>query len=203
MRQGGRCADSGHSWGDDRSAYAVLISSDANVARAPTSTAPSGVHGVSRKCRGRRRQPTTLPWEELEASRAPDQLPTIRIFISSPADVRPERLKAEQIVARLNSEFAYHFRVEAVLWEREPLVATHHFQDERNIPQPRSMGVVVVILWSMLGLLLPEDKFSGALSKRPVTATEWEFEDALASARTHAPEQRQPAGGMAMHILEV
>ena len=49
----------------------------------------------------------------------------IRIFISSPADVRPERLKAEQIVARLDREFAYHFHVEAVLWEREPLVATH------------------------------------------------------------------------------
>jgi hypothetical protein len=60
---------------------------------------------------------------------------TVRIFISSPADVRPERLRAEQIVARLGREFAYHFRVEAVLWEREPLVAAHHFQDPHNIPQ--------------------------------------------------------------------
>ena len=116
----------------------------------------------------------------------PDRLPTVRIFISSPSDVRPERLKAEQIIARLNSEFAYHFRVEAVLWEREPLVATHHFQDERNIPQPRSMDVVVVILWSRLGVPLPVDKFSGALSKRPVTGTEWEFEDALASRASAA-----------------
>jgi formylglycine-generating enzyme required for sulfatase activity len=116
------------------------------------------------------------------ASEMPDQR-TIRIFISSPADVRPERLKAEQIVARLDREFAYRFHVEAVLWEREPLVATHHFQDERNIPEPRGMDVVVVILWSRLGVPLPEDKFRGALSKRPVTGTEWEFEDALASAR--------------------
>jgi hypothetical protein len=54
----------------------------------------------------------------------PDPLPAIRIFISSPSDVRPERLKAEQIIARLDREFAYHFHVEAVLWEREPLVAT-------------------------------------------------------------------------------
>jgi hypothetical protein len=69
----------------------------------------------------------------------------IRVFISSPADVRPERLKAEQIVARLDREFAYHFRVEAVLWEREPLVATHHFQDPENIPQPRGTDIVVVI----------------------------------------------------------
>jgi hypothetical protein len=58
----------------------------------------------------------------------PDRLPTIRTFISSPADVRPERLKAEQIVARLDREFVYHFHVEALLWEREPLVSAHHFQ---------------------------------------------------------------------------
>lgn len=107
----------------------------------------------------------------------------IRVFISSPADVRPERLKAEQIVARLDREFAYHFHVEAVLWEREPLVASLHFQDPDNIPQPRGTDIVVVILWSRLGVPLPEDQFRGAISGRPVTGTEWEFEDALASAR--------------------
>lgn len=110
----------------------------------------------------------------------------IRIFISSPADVRPERLKAEQIVARLDREFAYHFHVEAVSWEREPLVATHHFQDPENIPEPRGCDIVVVILWSRLGVMLPEDRFRGAVSgRRPVTGTEWEFEDALAGAREH------------------
>src|ERR1700726_3189096 len=100
--------------------------------------------------------------------------PTIRIFISSPADVRPERLKAEQIIARLDREFAYHFHVEAVLWEREPLVAAHHAQDERNIPRPRGMDIVVVILWARLGMLLPQDRFRGAITGRPVTGTEWE-----------------------------
>src|SRR5262249_37975967 len=111
---------------------------------------------------------------------------TVRIFISSPSDVRPERLKSEQIVARLDREFAYHFHVEAVLWEREPLVATHHFQDPENIPSPRDCDVVVVILWSRLGGMLPADRFRGAVSGRyPVTGTEWEFEDALAGAREH------------------
>ncbi len=124
-------------------------------------------------------------------SAAPDCMTnqtTVRIFISSPSDVRPERLKAEQIVARLDREFAYHFHVEAVLWEREPLVATHHFQDPENIPQARSTDIVVVILWSRLGVILPPDQFRGAISGRPVTGTEWEFEDALAAAR----EKRTP-----------
>jgi hypothetical protein len=115
----------------------------------------------------------------------PEQ-PTIRVFISSPADVRPERLKAEQIVARFDREFAYRFRVEAVLWERQPLVASRHFQDPENIPAPRGCDIVVVILWSRLGVTLPaEERFRGAVSGRlPITGTEWEFEDALAGART-------------------
>ncbi|MGE0503124.1 MAG: SUMF1/EgtB/PvdO family nonheme iron enzyme [Rhizobiaceae bacterium] len=108
---------------------------------------------------------------------------TLRIFISSPADVRPERLKAEQVVARLDREFAHHFHVEAVLWEREPMTAAHHFQDAENIQPPSEADIVVVVLWSRLGVPLPHDRFRGAISGRAVTGTEWEFEDALAAAR--------------------
>jgi hypothetical protein len=105
--------------------------------------------------------------------------PMIRVFVSSPSDVRPERLIAERVVRRLAREFSYHFRVEAVLWEREPLFATHHFQD--LIVPPHETDIVVVVLWSRLGVPLPEAKYLGAISKAPVTGTEWEFEDAVAS----------------------
>lgn len=111
--------------------------------------------------------------------------PAIRIFIASPSDVRPERLKAEQIIARLDREFAHHFRVEGVLFEREPLVATHHIQDEHNLSPPHTTDIAVVILWTRLGVPLPAEQFRGALSGRPVTGTEWEFEDALAGARAN------------------
>ena len=59
----------------------------------------------------------------------------LRVFISSPSDVRPERLIAERVVQRLAREFAYHFRVEPMLWEREPLVASHHFQEKITPPR--------------------------------------------------------------------
>ncbi|MGE5203869.1 MAG: AAA family ATPase, partial [Acidobacteriota bacterium] len=105
----------------------------------------------------------------------------LKIFISSPSDVRPERLIAERVVRRLGREFSYHLAIEPVMWEREPLVATQHFAEA--IPSPRDSDVVVVILWSRLGVPLPAEKFSGAVTKRPVTGTEWEFEEAYASYR--------------------
>lgn len=108
---------------------------------------------------------------------------TLRIFISSPSDVRPERAIAERVIARLDREFSYHFRIEPVLWEREPLRATEHFQDPDNIPQPRATDIVVVILWGRLGVELPAAEFKGAVTGRTVTGTEWEFEDAVASYR--------------------
>jgi WD40 repeat protein len=106
-----------------------------------------------------------------------------RVFVSSPSDVRPERLIAERVVQKLARELGHHCDVEAVLWEREPLLAGHHFQDFRNIPPPRTTDICIVVLWSRLGIQLPPDEFIGALTSRAVTGTEWEFEDALASYR--------------------
>ncbi|MGG5890096.1 AAA family ATPase [Falsiroseomonas sp. HC035] len=103
---------------------------------------------------------------------------SIRIFISSPSDVRSERLLAERVILRLAREFAYQFKVEPILWEREPLLATHHFQD--LILPPSQADIVVTVLWSRLGVPLPVDRFRGAKSLGPVTGTEWEFEDAVA-----------------------
>ncbi len=109
------------------------------------------------------------------------EVKTLRVFISSPNDVRPERLIAERVVQRLGREFAYHLKLEPVMWEREPLVASRHFQE--GITLPRDTDIVVVILWSRLGVPLPTDKFPGPISGKPVTGTEWEFEDALKSSR--------------------
>jgi hypothetical protein len=87
---------------------------------------------------------------------------TVRVFVSSPSDVRPERLIAERVVNRLAREFSYHFPIEAVLWEREPLLATH-LQD--LIVPPHETDIVVTVLWSRLGVPLPEAKYLGAISK--------------------------------------
>lgn len=112
---------------------------------------------------------------------------TLRVFISSPADVRPERLIAERVVRRLDQEFALHLDLRAVMWEREPLLASHHFQE--LITPPHDTDIVVVILWSRLGTALPGDRFTGPLSGGEVSGTEWEFEDAFKSYRErNSPE---------------
>ena len=111
----------------------------------------------------------------------------LRVFISSPGDVRPERRIAERVVQRLDQEFALHLDLRAVMWEREPLLASHHFQD--LITPPHETEIVVVILWSWLGTTLPGDRFTGPLSGCEVSGTEWEFEDALKSYREHSSPQ--------------
>jgi hypothetical protein len=106
---------------------------------------------------------------------------TLRVFVSSPNDVRPERLIAERVVRRLDQEFSIHLHLRAVRWEREPLRASAHPQSE--ITPPHDCDIVVLVLWSKLGRPLPADRFPGPLSGKEVTGSEWEFEDALKSHR--------------------
>lgn len=106
----------------------------------------------------------------------------LQVFISSPSDVDPERVVAERVVGRLDREFSAHATIRAVRWEREPLRATRHFQEE--IPSASETDIVIVILWSFLGTPLRDD-LRGAISGNVVTGTEFEFEDAVKAFREH------------------
>jgi hypothetical protein len=103
----------------------------------------------------------------------------IRVFISSPGDVGEERLRAAIVVRRLKREFRWSFDVTAVLWEFETMLAQGHFQD--IIEKPSDSDIFVLVLWSRMGTPLPEDRYQGIDGRKPVTGTEWEFDDALSS----------------------
>jgi hypothetical protein len=109
----------------------------------------------------------------------------LRIFISSPSDVADERLRAELIVDKLAQEYGRYFTLESYLWEHEPMLASHHFQDA--IDPPSKFDIVIMIVWSRLGVPLPERtdvrEYRGIDGRVPVTGTEWEYEDALLAAR--------------------
>jgi hypothetical protein len=102
---------------------------------------------------------------------------TIRIFISSPGDVAQERVIAERVAERLQGEFARRAELDVIRWEREPLRATEHFQEQ--ITPPAETDISIFILWSRLGTPLPEDKFQKESGEQYRSGTEWEFENAV------------------------
>src|SRR5580692_4276348 len=109
----------------------------------------------------------------------------LRIFVSSPADVPNERLRADLIVDKLAQDYGRFFTVESYRWEHEAMLASAHFQDA--IEPPSAFDIVVLILWSRLGTPLPEKtaerEYRGIDGRAPVTGTEWEYEEALKVAR--------------------
>ena len=110
----------------------------------------------------------------------------LKIFISSPSDVNPERRRAALVVEKLAKEYARFFKIKPILWETEPMLASGHFQDA--IIPPSETDIVVLILWSRLGTPLPErteqHEYRGIDGRVPVTGTEWEFENALQAHNT-------------------
>ena len=125
----------------------------------------------------------------------------LRIFVSSPGDVKAAREIAVQTIERLAQDYARFFSIEPYLWEYEAMVASGHFQD--SIEPPSAFDIVVLIVWSRLGTLLPERtsvrEYRGIDGRVPVTGTEWEFEEALLAAqRSGTPDllvyrKRSPA----------
>ena len=109
----------------------------------------------------------------------------LRIFISSPADVPDERLRAALIIDKLSQDYSRFFTIDSYRWEHEPMLAAGHFQDA--IEPPSAFDIVVLILWSRLGTPLPEKtaarEYRGIDGRAPVTGTEWEYEEALKVAR--------------------
>ncbi|HEX3914079.1 MAG TPA: hypothetical protein VHW71_11260 [Steroidobacteraceae bacterium] len=111
--------------------------------------------------------------------------PRLRIFVSSPSDVKAAREVAALTIERLAQDYARFFSIEPYLWEYEAMVAAGHFQD--SIEPPSKFDIVVLILWSRLGTLLPERtavrEYRGMDGRTPITGTEWEFEEAFSAAK--------------------
>ena len=106
----------------------------------------------------------------------------LTLFVSSPGDVRDERQAVGRIVERLQARYWNFIRLEPVLWEKEPLRATAHFNEE--LIRPSDCDLFVGILWSRLGSPLPS-QFNRKDGTRFDSGTEWELEEA-----TEAFEER-------------
>ncbi len=108
---------------------------------------------------------------------------TVRIFVSSPGDVRQERQVTAKVLTRLEAQFAGRLGVQGYFWEHEPMHAGSDFQNQ--IPPPAEFDVFVGILWSRLGTRLHSSHLRS--DGRPyLSGSEYEFETALESYRTSA-----------------
>ncbi|MGB6486051.1 MAG: tetratricopeptide repeat protein [Steroidobacteraceae bacterium] len=111
--------------------------------------------------------------------------PKFRIFVSSPGDVKRAREFAVLTIEKLAQDYARYLLIEPYLWEFEAMLASGHFED--SIEPPSAFDVVVLIVWSRLGTVMPERtsvrEYRGIDGRMPVTGTEWEFEEALQSAK--------------------
>ncbi len=81
-----------------------------------------------------------------------------------------------QIIERLQARYWNFVRLEPVLWEREPLRATAHFNEE--LIKPSDCDLVIGILWARLGSPLPS-QFNRADGTRFESGTEWELVEAV------------------------
>src|SRR5580658_6190832 len=80
---------------------------------------------------------------------------TFKIFVSSPGDVMVERRRVDNVVSRLNGEFAGVAQLKAIRWETEAYQAYSTFQDQ--IPRSTDCDLVIGILKWRLGTELPPD----------------------------------------------
>jgi CheY-like chemotaxis protein len=110
----------------------------------------------------------------------------LRIFISSPGDVIPERQLVKQVIQRLDVEYGQEVQLVPVLWEEEPLVASDTFQAQ--IIEPHDTDIYIAILWTRIGSPLPKTMLR-ADGTQYDSGTAYEFEDAMEGFRSSARPQ--------------
>jgi len=110
----------------------------------------------------------------------------LRIFVSSPGDVREERTVVRAVIDRLQEEIGPVATLEPVFWEEEPLLATGTFQTQ--LIRPSDCDVMIAILWSRLGTPLSVD-LTRPDGTRYASGTEFEFEDAVRGFRENGKPQ--------------
>ncbi|MEO8617529.1 MAG: hypothetical protein ABI600_20530, partial [Luteolibacter sp.] len=107
----------------------------------------------------------------------------LRIFFSSPGDVKMERETARKIVGRLQLEAGDAISIEPYFWEHEAMSATRDYQ--QNIPEMSAFDVVVCMLWSRLGTPLHPERHPRPDGGFFESGTEYEFFTALSAFKAN------------------
>jgi len=110
-----------------------------------------------------------------------DEKRKVRVFVSSPGDVAPERRRVDAVAAKLNREYEGLVSFEAVLWEDSAYKADSTFQAQ--IPEAAAFDIVASIFWTRVGTELPAD-FARMPDGRPyLSGTVYELLTALQASK--------------------
>jgi hypothetical protein len=133
------------------------------------------------------------PQARAQASLTPmsEELRHVRVFLSSPGDVKQERALAHDLIKSslpVNDWLRGRMTFDLVSWDDPstsipmPADLTPQEAINRGLRKPSECDVVIVLLWSRMGTPLPTEytKLDGSPY---YSGTEWEFEDALTAAR--------------------
>jgi tetratricopeptide (TPR) repeat protein len=109
----------------------------------------------------------------------------VRVFVSSPSDVAPERGRVQAVAAKLNREYEGLVRFETVLWEDHFYKADRSFQPQIDrIGQPDACDVLASIFWTRVGTELPSDFARMPNGKPYPSGTAYELLTALEASKT-------------------
>jgi CHASE2 domain-containing sensor protein len=80
----------------------------------------------------------------------------VKLFVSSPSDVRPERDRVVAAAERLNGTFEGLIRINVIRWEDEFYDSSRSFQEQIDaaVGKMAEIDILVCILWGRIGLRL-------------------------------------------------
>jgi hypothetical protein len=106
---------------------------------------------------------------------------TVRVFLSSPSDVKLERQRVDRVAERLNLAFADLLQFKTVRWERRLYSSHAGFQEQ--IPEAAECDLVIAVFWSRLGTPLPDGFARMESGERYASGSGYEVLSALEARR--------------------
>ena len=120
-----------------------------------------------------------IAWDK--AMNVEDGARIVKLFVSSPVDVSPERGRVQAVTTKLNREYEGLVRFDTMLWEEHFYKADRSFQPQ--IQRPDACDVVVSIFWTRVGTELPADFGLMPNGKHYPSGTAYELLTALEASK--------------------
>lgn len=111
----------------------------------------------------------------------------LKLFVSSPGDLLPEREAVQRVVARINGDYLGVVHFETIRWEEKSYSARAGFQSQ--IIEASSCDLVIAMLHQRMGTPLPVEVATRGDGSAYKSGTAYEIETSLVHAQTQGTPQ--------------